>query len=263
MFYIVVIPPIYWCFNKKFGFRLLIISSFAAYISTVVKNLTRLPRPAAQSWKSLDGTYAFPSGHAQGSTTFWLYIMSYIRHFIIIILGFVVITLVAISRIYLGVHYPGDVFAGIALGVATVAIFLFFEPKITRMLSSWSFENKLLLGTVIPLLLFFYASLFHSVDPRGVKLAGALFGMFIGYLLEEEYLRFSVVAPLENKIFRIFFGLFIAYLAYFGLGFALPQNIATCFFTAWLGGFTVTYIAPWVFKKIEKKSFMVEKNNLI
>jgi hypothetical protein len=32
----------------------------------------------------------------------------------------------------------------------------------------------------------------------------------------------------------------------------IPFNIATCIFTAFLGGFTVTLIAPWVFSKVEK-----------
>ena len=197
-------------------------------------------------------SFAFPSGHAHGSTTLWLYIMVYTRHIFFIVFGFVIIILVAISRVYLGVHYLGDVIAGIALGVVTVAIFLILEPKVTRLVNTWSLKRKLFLGTIPPLLLLFYGSLFFSFDDRGVKLAGALLGIILGYVLEGEYVRITVNVSTEKKVIRIILGLFLAFIAYFGLNWLLPFNMVTCFFTSWLGGFMVMFIAPWVFKKIEK-----------
>ena len=109
---------------------------------------------------------------------------------------------------------------------------------------------------IIPILFLIFSSLFYSIDDRGVKLSGAFLGLFIGYVLEAEYINFSVHVSTKTKVLRIFVGLFLAFLAYFGLGFGLADNIVTSFFRSWLGGFTVIFIAPWVFSKLEKR-----KNN--
>lgn len=252
VFYMVLIPPIYWCISKKFGFRLFILSSLAAFISTAIKNIIRLPRPPAHLWKDTPQSFAFPSGHAQGSTTFWTYIILYTRQKIIFIVGFVLIVLIGASRIYLGVHYPGDVYAGIALGICTALLFIFFEPKVTRIVNTWSFEQKVVFSAIIPILFLIFSSFFYSVDDRGIQLSGAFLGILIGYVLEAEYINFSVHTTTKTKLLRIFVGLFLAFLAYFGLGFGLADNIVTGFFRSWLGGFTVIFIAPWVFSKIER-----------
>jgi hypothetical protein len=149
------------------------------------------------------------------------------------------------------VHYPGDVIGGIALGIGTVALFIYFDPKITRIVKNLELRQKLSLGIIIPLLLLLCGALFYNNDSRGVKLSGALMGMFIGYILENEFIRFSVAVPGRVKIFRIIIGLAISYTAYFVIGNMVPTNIITRFGLAWLGGFTVTFIAPWLFIHLE------------
>ena len=252
LFFIIVIPPIYWCIDKKFGYRLLLLSTFTAIISSTLKNLFRMPRPPERLWKVKDDySYAFPSGHAHGSSSFWLYIMYYKRYLPVIITGITIIILVAISRVYLFVHYPRDVLAGIALGFATVAIFIFFDKPITRLVTTWGFRQRLVYAIVIPSLLIVYSSLYFNTDPRGVKVSSALLGIFLGSVLETRYLRFSVKIKLNGKMLRTILGLALAYIAYFGLNQIIPFNILTCAFTAWLGAFTVMFIAPWVFLKLE------------
>ena len=250
-FFMLVIMPIFWCVNKKFGFRLLMLVTLVAYTTTVLKNLFRIPRPAQDTAWSVEKSYAFPSGHATGSTTFWVYAMVMLRRGWLVIVGIVIIILVAFSRVYLGVHYPTDVYAGIALGVGCVAVFMVFDPRVTKMVRKLSLTQKLLIGALIPLLLVIYGSLFFETDEYGVSLGAALMGIVLGYILENEYLNFTVDVPVRNKVFRAIFGLFIAWTAYFGLGMVLPTSITTTFFTSWLGGFCVTFIVPWLFLKIE------------
>ncbi len=259
-FFIIIIPPIYWCVNKKLGFRLLVITTLAAYVTSVLKNLTRVPRPGEHLTESTHRTYAFPSGHTHGVTTFWLYLMIKTKRFIVGIIGIVLILFVSISRVYLNLHYPGDVIAGIALGVATVLIFFAFEDRITTIVKGWNFQERLFFSTVPPLLLVFHAALFFHLSPQGVKLAAALFGILLGAVLEGQYLKFSVKSTIRIKIYRIILGLFIAYIAHYGFGMVLPFNVATCFFTAFFGGFTVVFLAPWLFIKIEKLQYMQYKN---
>jgi hypothetical protein len=195
----------------------------------MLKNMVGMERPPKHLMKAPAGPYAFPSGHAHGATTFWGYIIVATRQKIFLILGIIMITLVAYSRVYLRVHYPGDVIGGIALGIGTVAIFLYFDPKVTRIVKNLEFY-----------------------DSRGVKLSGAMMGMILGYLLENEFIKFSVAVPGRVKIMRIIIGLAISYTAYFIIGKMVPPSIITSFSVAWLGGFTVTAIAPWLFTNLEK-----------
>lgn len=250
-FYIIIIPPIYWCVNKKFGFRLFMVTTLAAYFSTVLKNLFKTPRPTENFNKEADGKYAFPSGHAHGSTTFWLYAMLYTRMKWIVILGTILVALVSISRVYLGVHHFGDVIGGIALGIGTVIVFIILDPWITRKAQKWSYREKLFYSTVLPILLIIPTIYYFKIDPRGVKLGAALLGITFGSVLETKYLNFSVESSIGIKVYRILLGLFLAYMAHFGLSMVLPFNVFTNIFTAFLGGFTVIFIAPWVFMKIE------------
>src|SRR5712691_7896729 len=70
--------------------------------------------------------YSFPSGHAfvafafYGFATFLLAerAQSWSRRVLVVFVGLLVIFMVGFSRIYLGVHWPSDVLASLALGGA-------------------------------------------------------------------------------------------------------------------------------------------------
>ncbi|TFW24035.1 phosphatase PAP2 family protein [Massilia arenosa] len=75
-------------------------------------------------------TYSFPSGHTLGATVFYGVLAVYLRQharnptaraaLAVAALGMVL--LVALSRLYLGAHYPTDVLAGMAEGCAWLTI---------------------------------------------------------------------------------------------------------------------------------------------
>lgn len=62
----------------------------------------------------LESGWAFPSGHS--ARVFCLISAASITNRKIQTLGYCIATLVGFSRIYLGVHYPLDVFSGAVLG---------------------------------------------------------------------------------------------------------------------------------------------------
>ena len=77
-------------------------------------------------------TYSFPSGHVAAATLFYgllaAFMVSRIEAWrwrvLVTVLAFLMVALVALSRVYLGVHYLSDVLAALAEGIAWLAICL-------------------------------------------------------------------------------------------------------------------------------------------
>ncbi|MGV3243928.1 phosphatase PAP2 family protein [Staphylococcus sp. 11261D007BR] len=88
----------------------------------ILKNIFDRERPTILRLIDISG-FSFPSGHAMGSTAFFGSLI-YISHRIlkgksksfVIALSVLFIILISSSRVYLGVHYPTDILAGIIGG---------------------------------------------------------------------------------------------------------------------------------------------------
>ncbi|WP_240648997.1 phosphatase PAP2 family protein [Anaerosphaera multitolerans] len=87
--------------------------------------------------------YSFPSGHSAASfSTCTIIALNYPKiALFVIFIGF----LVAISRIYLAVHYPTDVLAGIIIGVISSLI---VHYKLYELISTY-IQNNFLGGRVL------------------------------------------------------------------------------------------------------------------
>lgn len=93
----------------------------------LLKNIFSRERPDFYRLIEISG-YSFPSGHTTSATTMYLTLAIILisikkelnKYFVfsIAVLGIVII---GSSRIYLGVHYPTDVMAGICLGISIVS----------------------------------------------------------------------------------------------------------------------------------------------
>lgn len=95
---------------------------------SAVKALVARPRPALIDPVAHASGYSFPSGHAGGSAAVYgalalLGVAGVARwaRLLLVTGAAVLVGAVAVSRVLLGVHYPSDVAAGVALGLAWVS----------------------------------------------------------------------------------------------------------------------------------------------
>lgn len=92
-------------------------------LSEVIKLIVQRVRPILDSPLSQPGGYSFPSGHALNITVattvllllLWPLLSAAGRRWGIVA-GVVVVLAVGADRVFLGVHFPSDVFAGFVLG---------------------------------------------------------------------------------------------------------------------------------------------------
>ena len=93
----------------------------------LLKNIFRRERPNFYRLIEISG-YSFPSGHTTSATTMYLTlaiillsIMKKLNKYFVFSIAVLGIVIIGSSRIYLGVHYPTDVMAGICLGISIVS----------------------------------------------------------------------------------------------------------------------------------------------
>lgn len=85
-------------------------------------------------------SFSFPSGHSLTSFSAWGFVAWWVVsidprkvwRWVLGALGVLVAALVALSRLYLGVHWPTDVLAGFFLGFGWVAVCAFGQRWLTR-----------------------------------------------------------------------------------------------------------------------------------
>lgn len=117
-----------WLYGRRGLATDLFLHGFITYfLVQIAKQVVARPRPELlldmtnQREIFLGAQYGFPSGHtavaAALSLTLWPYLPKTLRFIVP-----VWICLVAVSRIYLGVHIPLDIVGGLALGTAVVAM---------------------------------------------------------------------------------------------------------------------------------------------
>lgn len=116
-----------WLTRHKHSAVLLLVATFTGLI---LNNLLKMgfdrPRPRLFEWGTHAMTSSFPSGHAMSAATVYVtvaYLAARLQRrrwarWATVIVALVIVLLIAASRVYLGVHYPSDVAAGVVLGTA-------------------------------------------------------------------------------------------------------------------------------------------------
>jgi undecaprenyl-diphosphatase len=121
-----ILISILMLYKLKIHTLFILISMIASSILIpVLKNSFDRERPSMLRLIEISG-FSFPSGHAMGSTIFFGSLGTIIKHTdlnnkaLLMTVCATFILMISSSRVYLGVHYPTDVLAGVVIGLAVV-----------------------------------------------------------------------------------------------------------------------------------------------
>ena len=267
-----------WCINMHKGMKIGTTVLLSCSINGAIKGVLKAPRPYQYSSSSFDPAtykpgemidpatgksiyadspvfrveesgYSTPSGHSQCASAFWPLFAADMKWKKIwkILLAVLLPCLVAISRNYLGVHYPTDVLMGLGIGYIFSIGCLLFSNKISALFNKLNKIYRILVIAVITVILNFLC-------PEDTSMAGAFFGFIVGYILMDNGKKFDASkGKWWQKLLRLGFGAFVIGVIYLGLKMVFPGKEEPwgqlCRFIRYgLSGFFITFVCPWLFR---------------
>jgi membrane-associated phospholipid phosphatase len=252
-FYVVVIGIFYWGIDTKKGAKLGSALLFSTCVNVAIKNFFQVPRPyifdPTVSTNATETSFAFPSGHSQAAATFFPLFAGLQRSWkkwLKVLVGVCIPIIVALSRMYLGVHYPTDVIVGLALGFLISCGTLLFWDNIAFYLKPLRKSIKILTAALVCFGL-------NAISMSDTSYSALLFGFVTGYIFLTEKGSFSAASgTIKQKVLRILLGFVIIAGIYYGLKLIFPgkeSNLYQLFRFIRYGivGFTATFLAPKLF----------------
>ena len=206
---ILLVVALWFAVDKKLAQQVFFVTATSLSVNGIIKNFAQVPRPFTKgiSCVRVDTAtgYSFPSGHTQGFATWSSFFAIKVKKIWLSVLVGVLITLVAVSRLYLGAHYPSDVIVAVVLGVSLSAFgnYLFVKVKDTK---------KIYLGTFL-IMTPFIAYFLYVADPLFAdlfKTFGMIGGMVVVSFLDEKTEPLSYEVAWWKKVIRIVLGVVIA-----------------------------------------------------
>ena len=251
-FYLIFLPLIYWCLNKRIGIRLAYAFLLSTYLNFFFKDLFGIPRPDDPRIRLLrhETTPSFPSGHAQGAVVTWGYLATQWHNRAFWAVAIALIFLNSLSRVYLGVHFPQDLVGGIIIGVLYLLAFNWVAARWGGKIAKLSLSVKASFLVLLPIALM----MAHPSEDTAVTM-GAFSGMGLGFLLESKFVGFSAEGLWWRRAFRFLVGLILVIVFYVGLKVVFPTEVTPSLALALRAirygiiGVVGTFLAPWIFVK--------------
>jgi membrane-associated phospholipid phosphatase len=280
-FYLLLVPLVYWCLNKELGADLGVLLVLSSFANTALKSFFKHSRPfweAPALQLGVAGSFSTPSGHAQTSAALFGYLAWFLAdkrrgRLWATLLGLLMV-LVALSRVYLGVHFLGDILWGAAIGLALAALYAWLKPKLLPQLKRFPVGIHVLLAFVAAAFIFVVVSLLLAV-PFGTgqmfgelytdawrsaledaaTIAGLAFGLWVGLAIETSAVRFTVAGPWWQRALRYVIGIIGLVAIWMGLRILFPQEPTTLGIALRMVRYALVMLWaivgwPWLFVKI-------------
>lgn len=220
--FLVVALVVYWCMDKRHGYYMLSVGFIGTLANQFMKLAFRIPRPwvldenftiLEQAREAASG-YSFPSGHTQSAVGTFGVIAAITKKNWLRIVAIVIAVLVPFSRMYIGVHTPPDV--GVAAIIAVALIFA-LKPVVLKN-DGKNIPVLLAIMTLCAVAYLCYVEFYpfpQDIDANnlasGIKnaytLFGALLGLLVVYIADENWLKFPTKAVAWAQVVKVVAGL--------------------------------------------------------
>ncbi len=207
--YILVVTLIYVIFNKTLAVRLSVLLLLTMCLNHVLKITIKNPRPfihegtylqkwavSAENAKALATEYSTPSGHAMAGSAFYSYLYASIENRFVAVIAVIAILSTGFSRPYLGVHYPGDILMGWAIGLPVALVAIRRTDKISDGWNKLSYRYQVGIVVASSLILWLATIAINDwrvdAQPRAVLgYMGFLTGIVLGRPIELSTVNFD------------------------------------------------------------------------
>ncbi len=249
-FYLLILPAIYWCWDSRLGLRVGLILLISLVTNLILKIAIHEPRPywfdrRIRLLTKPETLFGIPSGHSQNSVAIWGIIAAHLRATWAWVVAILLIFFTGFSRMYLGVHFPTDVFAGWVLGIIVLILFLKLETPVTVQLNKMGALSQIVLVFAVSLGLILMGGLISSsvsagwqlpvewkqnaaaqspdapIDPLSLKdlitSASTFFGLAAGAILFNAHSNFDAGGPWAKRLGRYVVGIFGVFIIWQGL----------------------------------------------
>ncbi len=227
--FLILLPLIYWCFQKDAGKRLMQMMLVSFLINIWFKAFWARPRPYQVTVPGKPAvvpaltpliSHGIPSGHTQGAVTLFGFFAREVKNKFFTITMILLMLLTGLSRLVHGMHYPEDVLAGALLGTAVLFLYPALRSLFEVLLKSLALPAKVFLALLFLGVLLFVFKI-TIPEQKAFQSYAALASVYTfglnGFSLESRYIRFSTRGGAAIKILRFLFGFLLTGILYLGL----------------------------------------------
>lgn len=228
--FVLLLPFLWWHFVTELAESVVFLWCFSCYLGHMLKDLLQLPRPYAHTVTRLEHhyecEYGLPSTHAIAATTLPLCIALYCyRHtvsdpYVYISIGLAFWISVCLSRMYLGVHSPSDLFWGTVVGVGCFYLWVNVNEHVDYVLDTSPIQVMMAMPVVLAALLAVYPAPPQWTNSYGdtATILGALNGglLHMGMFGKVNLYRLNFSELFSSETFLLAFArILVGYLVVF------------------------------------------------
>lgn len=287
-FFLGFISFVYIYTRPKLAFELALGLLTSGILGYLFKFYLESPRPFPYPELFDEKAFGMPSGHVYTTTVVWGMLAYRIQNVWIRFLSIFIILFMPFSRMYLKVHYLGDVTLGFVLGVLHLILILFllkqyYDKKEKVFIETKHYRTLALLGIVVTLSPITLDSSFLSEEHHytlvGMIMAsGALGGFWLGVLFYPRFSKkefytwsmpnfsFNFGSPSFGNFWKPFFVRLIVLAIVISLFYIVPgiliknsvwkDDLFLRYIRYLVVGFALVCIVPLVLQKIQKGKFL-------
>lgn len=220
--FLVLALIVFWCVDKYKGYYILAVGFIGTVLNQFLKLWFRVPRPwdidknfrILEQARGAASGYSFPSGHTQSAVGTFGALAYTTKNRLICCAAIAIAVLVAISRMYIGVHTPLDVFVSAAIAVVLIVLLKPLTLDYRRIGLPVLIGIMILMGSGFMAFVHLYpfpsdidAENLQSGFKNAYTLLGCLIGLLIVFVVDEKWLHFPTKAPLWAQIVKVVLGL--------------------------------------------------------